>query len=66
MAAMKRVFGYLKKFPKERIVVDSSFPDHSRYKTVDHTNWTEFYPDAEEQLPHNMPSPKGKEARITC
>ena len=66
MAAMKRVFGYLKKFPKGRIVVDSSFPDHSRYKTVDHTNWTEFYPDAEEQLPHNMPSPKGKEARITC
>ena len=66
LTAMKRVFGYLKKFPKGRIVIDSSFPDHSKYNTVDYSNWTEFYPDAEEQMPHNMPKPKGKEARITC
>jgi hypothetical protein len=28
-------------------------------------NWKEFYPDAEEQLPDNMPTPYGKKARIT-
>jgi hypothetical protein len=28
-------------------------------------NWKEFYPDAIEELPHNMPAPFGKKAQIT-
>jgi hypothetical protein len=66
LEAMKRVFGYLKKYPKGRIVVDTSFPDHSAYKANDFDNWSEFYPDASEELPPNMPTPKGRAARITC
>jgi hypothetical protein len=60
--AMKRVFGYLKKFQKGKIVVDSSYCDHSVFKITNYDNWKEFYPDAIEELPHNMPTQFGKKA----
>jgi hypothetical protein len=63
--AMKRVFGYLKKFSAGKIMVDASYPDHSKYETIDH-EWGERYPDAEEEIPPDIPEPKGKPARITC
>jgi hypothetical protein len=63
--AMKRVFGYLKKFQKGKIVVDSSYRDHSVFKITSYDNWKEFYPDAIEELPYDMPTPFGKKARIT-
>jgi hypothetical protein len=66
LEAMKRVFGYLKKFQKGKIVIDSSYRDNSKFKFTEHDNWKELYPDAVEELPHNMPSPFGKKARITC
>jgi hypothetical protein len=64
--AMKRVFGYLKRFNKGRLIVDASFPSHSTFTTADYDSWSEFYPDACEELPPNMPKPKGIPARITC
>jgi hypothetical protein len=64
--AMKRVFGYLKKFPKGRIVIDSGYRDTSNIEINEFENWKEFYPDATEQLPDNMPVPFGKKARITA
>ena len=63
--AMKRVFGYLKKFPKGKIVVDSGYRDNSAFKINEYQNWKEFYPDAEEELPDDMPTPFGKATRIT-
>jgi hypothetical protein len=63
--AMKRVFGYLKKFQKGKIIVDFIYHDHSIFKIMNHDNWKEFYPDAFEELPHNMPTPFGKKAQIT-
>ena len=45
--------------------MDTSFPDHSKYETELEQNWQEFYPDAEEDIPHDMLKPKGKKARIT-
>jgi hypothetical protein len=64
--AMKRVFGYLKKFQKGKIViVDSSYCDHSIFKIMNYDNWMEFYPDAIEELPHNIPTPFGEKAQIT-
>jgi hypothetical protein len=64
--AMKRVFGYLKKFQKGKIVMDSSYCDHSVFKITNYDNWKEFYPDAFEELPHNTPTPFGtKKAQIT-
>ena len=66
LLAMKRVFGYLKKRPKGRLLCDTSYPDHSKYDSNLKHDWEEFYPDAQEELPDRMPMPKGKPARITC
>ena len=65
MDAMKRVFGYLKKFPKGRIIIDPSCQDNSEHPATEYENWKEFYPDAEEQLPDHMPTRYGRKARIT-
>jgi primosomal protein N' len=62
---MKRGFGYLKKFQKGNIVMDSSYCDHSIFKITNYKNCKKFYPDAIEELPHNMPTPFGKKAQIT-
>ena len=65
LKAAKRILGYLKTFPKGRTIFDISYPDHSKYPTTDHPNWKEFYPDAEEDIPIDIPIAKGKAIRIT-
>ena len=40
--------------------------DTSNIEINEFDNWKEFYPDAAEQLPDNMPVPFGKKARITA
>ena len=63
---MIKVFGYLKTRPNGKLICDCSYPDHSKYETIPHQNWQDFYPGAEEELPPDMPTPYGKTARITC
>ena len=63
--AAVRILGYLKSTPKGTILLDNSYPDHSQYKTELKHDWQEFYPDAEEEIPHDMLTPKGKKARLT-
>jgi hypothetical protein len=60
LSAKIRVFGYLKKHPGLQITADPSattrlaFPaDHSAH------TWTEFYPEAHEDIPPDMPIPLG-------
>ena len=65
LKAMMRVFGYLDAFPNGRIIIDPTYYDRSKYPPTRHENWDELYPDAEEDIPSDMPTPKGKEARIT-
>jgi hypothetical protein len=67
LKAMTRLFGYLKKFPKGRILIDPEYPDHSKFPTPVFDNWQEFYPDAGEEMPptSSIPKPCGKAARIT-
>ena len=55
----------LKAFPKGRIVVDTSYPDHSLYPIEDHPNWKDFYPEADEEIPNDLPTPKGPKVRMT-
>jgi hypothetical protein len=64
--AMQRVLGYLKKFPKGRIIIDTNHRDWSSFPMDTSDNWKDFYPDAAEEMPPNMPLPKGKGVRITC
>lgn len=63
-----RIFGYLKRFSKGKIVLDPSYRDTSEFPTPEYDahSWRQFYPDAVEELPPNMPEPLGKAARITA
>ena len=65
LTASKRILGYLKSSAKGKLLFDTSFPDHSQYKTEDHANWDEMYPDAEEDIPMDAPKPKGTPIRLT-
>jgi hypothetical protein len=39
LKAIQRILSYLKTFPKGRVIIDSSYPDHSLYLIKDHSNW---------------------------
>jgi len=45
-------------------LIDPNYPDHSQFESQEFS-WTEFYPDAEEDIPEDMPVPKGKPARTS-
>ena len=66
--AIYRIFWYLKNADQARIFFD---PGHIDLTMVDFgvtevEKWKEFYADAEEQLPPDMPTPLGLAIRITC
>ena len=65
---MINLFGYLKHRPNGKLICDSSYPqiEISQKNSDVEVDWTDFYPDAEEELPPNMPTPYGPKARITC
>ena len=63
---MIRVFEYLKRQPKGMIICDTSYPDHSKYVIAKNQNWNDYYPEAKEELPSDMPTALGKPVRITC
>ena len=67
LTGMIRVFGYLKKNQKGRILIDPNYPKHSNYPTPECDNWKEFYPDAEEHMPDvsEIPDGKGPVVRMT-
>ena len=60
-----RVLTYLKTFPKGRILFDTTYMDHTKRDIQTH-DWSQVYPDAEEELPPDMPTPIGKTVRITA
>jgi hypothetical protein len=63
--AVKRILSYLKTFSKRRVIIDTSYPDHSVYPVEDHSNWMEFYPDASEVIPNDLPPKKGPRVRMS-
>jgi hypothetical protein len=60
LKAVKRILAYLKTFPKGRVIIDTSFPNHSEYLVDDIPNWKDFYPDAEEEIPTDLDLPMSK------
>ena len=48
---MIRVFGYLKRYYKGKILIDPNYPNHANYETEQYDNWKEFYPEAKEIIP---------------
>jgi hypothetical protein len=65
LKAVKKILSYLKTFPKGRVIIDTLYPDHSVYPVEDHSNWMEFYPEASEEIPKDLPPEKGSRVRMT-
>ena len=59
------VFAYLKKYNRSSMVFDWTYPelDESVFQECD---WTEFYPEAKEAIPPNMPELRGKHVVMTA
>jgi hypothetical protein len=59
------VFAYLKKYNLSSLVFDWTKPefDESRFKVCD---WREYYPDAKEGIPSNMPEARGCPVTTSC
>ena len=70
--AVYRIFWYLKcrlsKGDKGRIVFDATEPsvDETLFAPTNDQYWSDFYPDAEEMLPPNMPRPRGHAIKMAC
>jgi hypothetical protein len=41
-------------------------PNKSKVKLYLIMDWIEFYPDASEDIPHDIPKPTGAQALLTC
>jgi hypothetical protein len=59
------IFGYLKTHAKRKLGFDPRHPviDENRFRKCD---WTDFYRDAEEAIPGNMPPPRGNVMSTHC
>ena len=60
----RRILGYLKKFGHGKMVFDTGHIDHSQLE-FKNQEWKDIYPDAVEEIPHDMPTPKGKPVQLT-
>lgn len=63
--AMKKVFGYLKQHPQGRVTCDPNVPPFSQVERTTSNKWREYYPDATEELPFDLPTPRGNAVRVT-
>ena len=64
--AMHKLFGYLRGKPDGKILIDiGEAPVRNEIQFSTGYSWTEFYPDACEELPYDMPEPSGMKTTIT-
>ena len=62
LQALLHMYSYLNKHDRSRLVMDAAYIPHA---TPEEADWKEFYPDAKEELPPDMPEPLGKPVVIT-
>ncbi len=60
-----RMFGYLKMYPKRKLAFDGMHPKISEYMFKVH-DWYDFYRDAVEAIPTDMPTPQGNSMSTHC
>ena len=53
------IFGYLKERPKRKLALDTNHPVIDEKKFVRH-DWMDFYRDATEAIPGDIPPPRGR------
>ena len=63
--AMMRVFGYLKGYIKGKLIFDTNPLEIEDVEYIESSLWTEMYPGAQEEIPHDLPEPKMKEIEIS-
>ena len=65
MQQVLHIFAYLKKSPRRRLFFDPDHPTISedRFKSFD---WEDFYKGVQEEIPPNMPEPRGKHVSTHC
>ena len=56
------IFSYLSCHERSRLVFDDAYADHPMPEKAE---WHEFYPDATDIIPPDMPEPRGKPVQIT-
>ena len=61
---LKRVYGYLRAYAKRDIVFNTDIPDFSEYK-IEEFEWARLYKNTSEELPWNMPTPKGNSVKMS-
>ena len=59
LKALIRVFEYLKKFDKGRLLIDPTLTEHEKYPYDDLNTWQDLYPHAVDEIPPDTPTPKG-------
>ena len=64
MKAARRIFGYIKNYPKVAIKYDTSMPDFSMYQRTEY-DWFRCYGKVTEEMPHGMPEPRGNPVRMS-
>ena len=65
LEAVYHIFAYLKKHDRSTIVFDDAPPATNELRFVQ-VDWNDFYPDAHEALPPNMPEPRGHAIKVSC
>ena len=60
------MFGYLKKHPRSKMVMDERIPDFSESSYFSEFDWSEFYPDASEAIPFCVPQARGNSVVTSC
>ena len=60
--AVMHIFAYLGSHERSRIVMDDSYFPH---KETEKSDWSQFYPDAKDEIPPDMPEPRGRAIQQT-
>ena len=60
MKRMKRIYGYVKEYPKGAIRVRLGLPNYPDLLPQEKYEWTSIYGNIAEELPSDMPVPRGK------
>jgi hypothetical protein len=64
--ALQQIFGYLKQYPLAMLAIDSSEPPGREIATFHRDcDWSEFFPDAIEDIPDKSPPPYGEPVKLT-
>jgi Reverse transcriptase (RNA-dependent DNA polymerase) len=59
------IFAYLDSHENSTLVFDPSYRSINEARFVKN-DWSQYYPDAAEAIPHNIPRPRGKDVVVSC